>query len=212
MENSTQDLINILSQSQQNVDTWLVNYIKDHAYIVDNFIDSKGLYNIYLREQDGYSQPDYKTGGIYLLASFATFSRAEQWVLKNGLDATLTQLDNCDTPTVLTIIYQQNYDQSPNDYPSDYTNNYMIADKKHPTYAFTCDGYNMALTEHIKVFTYNLCDDVIPRWIFKIKDGIVSNDCTKEHINNIMKNYQDGEFTQNMLIKYEQFINENLGG
>ena len=104
-------------------------------YVINNYIEKFGLYNVYMRQEEPII--NNRDCAVHLIASFATYSRAELWVKENGSQHVKKQEDNYSTPIVLTIIHQKNCDQSDHDYCDGYTSSDKISVKQYPTFAFS---------------------------------------------------------------------------
>jgi hypothetical protein len=193
---------------QQFDNKTILEYLKTHKDIVNDFIISEGLYNVYIRNDDGYIRLDDPTDDTALVASCSTFKLAEQWIIDNGRDCIGEQKDNCGRPALLTIIHQKNYDLGEVDYPTDYSHNYMIGAKRYPTYAFSKSDYLIALREHTKAVQYDMCDIIIPTWIFRIKkNGDIIKGCTKDYVVNLLATFGDGEWKDEQLKDCDTYYN-----
>ena len=185
----------------------ILDWLKNNKDLINDFIKINGLYNVWIRGEDDYLDPTKETiNDSALVASCSTFELAEKWIFNNGRDCIESQKENCSRMAVLTIIYQKNYDEGDVDYPTDYSGNYMIASRKYPTYAFSKKDYLVTLEEHKKVFRYDMCDKIIPIWIFRIKkNGDVIRGCNRDNILNILENYDDGEWKNKKLKEYDLY-------
>jgi len=162
----------------------VVKYLDDHPDIINTYIATHGLYNVYMRQEDCYIDPDNTKGhDIYLVATFSTYDAAEIFILENGQKIVTEQEENYGTPIIICMIQQKNYGHHDFSYAHDHTNSHLIAANKYPSYAFSKRGYNMLLKEHKAIYRRDWCDELIPFWIHWIKhDGSQISACDKQHI------------------------------
>src|SRR5438874_13098815 len=90
------------------VDKKILDYLSNNKELVNKFINSNGLYNVYMRQVDPFLTLDHTKSEIHLLMSFSTYTAAEEWVIKNGKVHVKELKDNYGTMIVLTIIHQIN--------------------------------------------------------------------------------------------------------
>ena len=198
--------------SDETVKKLLVSLLRDNKCIINDYLSTESLYHVYMRQEDPYVNIDAKSTDIHLIISFATLGSAIEWVLKNGRDHVITQEDNYGTPIVLTIIKRKNKDIDDIDYCHEHTNMNMISVRKYTTYAFSEQGYKMLLNEHKVMFARDWCDDIVPDWIYWIKDNDeIVRGCDKEHILDLVKIYREEyqeKYRQIAMDKYDE-INGN---
>ena len=158
-------------ETKKATDDYILNYIQNRPSVLEAYLESHPLYHVFFREEDPDGRASRNDGvcvdnrdDIHLLKSFATFSAAQSWVIKNGREITHEQEENYGTPIVLTIIKYDNKGSFASDEVP--TGMYMISANRYPTYAFSTDAFNMLIREHIARLKDGYQSTIIPYWLF----------------------------------------------
>jgi hypothetical protein len=135
--------------------------LKDNKSLANDFIESEGVYNVYLCSSTIYTStriPEFSN----LVASFHTYENAKEWVLNEGRrDMKLTYFN---FHACLMIVHQTNAKDSI------YLKDRNIVFEDHPIFVFTEKSYEYTLSN----FQYALdkmMKDVNFNLIHYIKDG-----------------------------------------
>lgn len=178
-------------ETQKAIDEYILQYLKIHPKTIEDYLNDNVIYNVFFRENDPYieEEKDLKlTNDIHLLKTFTTLKEAHKWILENGRLIVEKAENNYRRPIVLTIISFDNK----GDYVADEISTQMcfIASKKYMTYAFSENGYNMLINEHIYMTNYDWTDEIVPKWIRYVKDdGSVIYGCTYEDFEKILNSF-----------------------
>ena len=206
--------IPINSSTQPFLDEFVKQYITTNPKLLTDSIEKMGLYNVFFRECDTYSlRRGESEGQIQYIQSFATKTEAEEWIMTFGRRVVVEEEDNTEKPIVLTIIYCKNseYEGEAGTEPAHL---YQISGHRHPTYAFSIEGYEMLLREHKEIYLGNWCSDIVPYWIQYInEDNEIKYGCDLEHIKNIDKHltYRDGDIQKERNIEeFQEFISNPI--
>jgi hypothetical protein len=130
------------SDTTKILDEYIVSYLTLNPALVTNYINQNGLYHVYIRSMD----PLRCIGDYYvmeMLQSFGTKLDAEKWIIQYGKDI-IEHYDTSENGIVLCIIYHRNILYDTDESPS---SAYGIAERKHPTYAFSQNAIEMLLDE-----------------------------------------------------------------
>jgi hypothetical protein len=115
-----------------------LEFLKNNKSLANDFIESEGVYNVYLCSSTIYSTtrtPEFSN----LLASFHTYENAKEWVLNEGhRDMKLTYFHF--HGACLMIVHQINAKDST------YLTTRNIVFEDHPIFVFTQKGYEYTLS------------------------------------------------------------------
>jgi hypothetical protein len=178
----------------------LMELMDENKDIVEEYIKNEGLYHVYYRQQSTYPNNGLKE--IQLIRSFVTIENATKWIIDYGRNV-IEELEDyyCGSPIVLTIIYKDN--DCNKDIYDDSTNIYWIALKGHPTYAFSEKAYDMLLEEHYNLFYYDWCLNIIPGWIYWVKENEIIRGCPKTYLLDLLTDYSDETVKKSTLEEYD---------
>lgn len=168
------------------IDEYLSVYLSQNPHIIETYLNSNCVYNVFFRAEDpdGLSHERFN-GIIYLLKTFVTLKCAHQWILDNGKNITQEQTENYGRPIVLTIIPSDN--MGADMVEGNPTEIFMISTKRYMTYAFAKENYQMLLKEHNKMICGDWQNEIIPYWINYYKNGKLMQGCRMKDLEDIFK-------------------------
>lgn len=174
-----------INESNEEVfNKFLLEYLLEKPTVIQNYLDQRGLFNVFYRTRDPHDIPN-SYSDIQLLKSFVKYNDAVEWIREYGENIVAEEEDNYGTPIVLTIIYYDNkayyaMDEIP-------ANMNLISINKYPTFAFSDEAYRMLIEEHIKeLVEYDNQTEVIPYWItYYREDGSIIRGFTEQDFMNL---------------------------
>lgn len=171
------------------IDEFILNYFAWNKKILNKILD-QGIYHAFYRFKDPniYDESDeQQVTEIELLKTFMDETSAVNWIKENGQFVTEEQYANVRYPCVITLIY---YDNDGVYYPGDEPQHlHGISARKHPTYAFDQEAYDMLIKEHIYNFHHGETKELIPYWIYYIQDNKILQGMTAKDLKKLHKKY-----------------------